>query len=91
MRTGKQLFLADKPLTEWWVAMSHHPNFERVSALVDSHLFHAGLTAEQMKGAEMALGLLATFSDSEDAPTNIIPAPGLIHTSAQPPAVKPNP
>ena len=84
MRTGKQLFLADKELVPWWVLVAHHPNFEKVSALVESHLFHAGLTAEQMKGAEMALGLLATFGDSEDSTTTRIPSPGLTHISAQP-------
>lgn len=91
MRNGKALFLADKDLVRWWIEVSHNSNFEKVSALVESQLFHSGFTSEQMKGAESALNLLATFADSEEPFANNIPSPGLIHTSAQPPIIKPNP
>ena len=82
MTTAKHIFLRKEPgkqsLSEWWVAVVHHENFEMVMTCARAEAMETGLTQEQMKGAEMMLATLLTLPDNEPA-FEPYPSPGLVH------------
>lgn len=75
---AKQLFLRDKPLAGYWVAIARADDFARVCTYARAELMEGRPTQEQLTGAEMILDVLTRLADNEE-PDVPFPSPGLHH------------
>ena len=80
--TAKELLIANKPLKEWWVAISHDPRFESVCALAVAEVAMTNPPQAQMEGVNRTIELLLHFCDNETKSMGI-PSPGLEHLPAR--------
>lgn len=65
-------------LSQWWANIVHDDRFDRVVLFVRAELMERQIPQEQVKGAEMVLGILSTIADNPEE-YNDFPSPGLHH------------
>ncbi len=81
--SGKDSLLRNKELTSWWVSVAHDDRFELLMTHVRAELAETSEGWDRLKGANAALDLIATITDSDHS-SAIIPTSGIDHNFNKP-------
>lgn len=75
---AKALFLRDKDLAKWWVAVAHDSRFEQACAYALVDFLSGPRTADEVQGAKDFINSLGTITDNTVDVLDVV-SPGLIH------------